>query len=149
ADNLRYDPSAKLLYVGYGKGALAVVDPDHAKKIADIPLDGHPESFQLEQSGQRIFVNVPSAKQVAVVDREKKTVIAKWIINDAQANFPMALDESNHRLFIGCRRPAKLLVLDTDSGKTIASPECCGDADDVYYDAASKRIYLTGGEGCI
>src|SRR5206468_2545654 len=74
ADNVRYDPQAKLLYVGYGSGALAVIDPDKAAKVAEIKLDGHPESFQLESKGNRIFVNIPTAKQIAVVDREKRTV---------------------------------------------------------------------------
>ena len=61
----------------------------------------------------------------------------------------MALDEPNHRLFVGCRRPAKLLVLDTESGKTISSVDCCGDTDDVFFDAAANRVYVSGGEGCI
>jgi hypothetical protein len=83
------------------------------------------------------------------VDREARTVVAKWPVKDADASFPMALDESNRRLFVGCRKPSKLLVLDTDSGNTVASLDCCGDTDDVFYDATAKRLYLTGGEGCI
>jgi hypothetical protein len=70
-------------------------------------------------------------------------------VREAEANFPMALDEANHRLFIGCRKPAKVLVLDTDSGKTIASIDCCGDADDLFFDETTKRLYVSGGEGFI
>src|SRR6185436_5593842 len=77
ADNVRYDAAAKLVYVGYGSGGLAVIDPEKGAKVGDIPLDGHPESFQLESKG-RIFVNVPKAGHIAVVDREKRAVIAKW-----------------------------------------------------------------------
>jgi len=149
ADNVRYDPREKRLYVGYGKGALGVIDAQKSTKLSDIPLDGHPESFQLEQHGRRIFVNVPTAGEIAVIDRTKGAVIAKWPVKDAKANFPMALDETNRRLFIGCRQPARMLVLDTQSGKTVAKLDCCGDVDDLFYDAAHNRVYLCGGEGCI
>jgi YVTN family beta-propeller protein len=147
ADNVRYDAKARRAFVGYGSGALAIVDPQTGKKIGDVKLDGHPESFQLEQNGNRIFVNVPSADHVAVVDRDNRAVIAKWTPSGAKSNFPMALDEQNHRLFIGCRSPAKLLVLDTESGKTIAGIDVVGDTDDVFYDAANKQIYVSGGGG--
>ncbi len=149
ADNVRFDPKAKLIYVGYGSGALAVIDPEKGKKVADINLDGHPESFRLESSGDRIFVNVPEAKEIEVVDRQKRAVIAKWPMKDAQANFPMTLIEADHRLLVGCRKPSKLVVLDTESGKVITVLDCCGDTDDLFFDAASKRVLVTGGEGCI
>jgi outer membrane protein assembly factor BamB len=92
-------------------------------------------------------VNVPNAGYVAVVDRETGTVIEKFPLKEAFANFPMALDEANHRLFIGCRNPAKLLVLDMETGKTVATVDIVGDTDDLFYDAANKRIYVSGGEG--
>jgi YVTN family beta-propeller protein len=149
ADNVRYDAAARRLYVGYGGGALAVIDPETARKVGEIKLDGHPESFQLERQGTRIFVNVPEAKHVAVVDRQKGTVTAAWPTDGASANFPMALDEPNHRLFVGCRKPAKLLVLDTQAGKTVTSVDVVGDTDDLFYDAANKRIYVAGGGGKI
>jgi hypothetical protein len=149
ADNVRLDADGKLAYVGYVDGAIAIIDPQQIKKLGEVKLDGHPESFQLESHGPRIFVNVPSAKQVAVIDREKRAVVATWPVRDAADNFPMALDEANHRLFIGCRKPAKMLVLDTASGRAVASVDCCGDTDDLFYDPAAKRIYLTGGAGCI
>jgi YVTN family beta-propeller protein len=147
ADNVRYDPAARRFWVGYGDGAFAAIDPVSAKRVADVKLDAHPESFQLETHGSRIFVNVPKAGHVAVIDREKAAVIAKWPMKEAKSNFPMALDESNHRLFIGCRQPAKLLVLDTDNGQTIATLDIVGDTDDLFYDAVGKRIYVSGGAG--
>ncbi len=149
ADNVRYDAAAKLVYVGYGGGALAVIDPLKIEKVAEIKLEGHPESFQLESKGSRIYVNVPDARHVAVIDREKRAVVAKWPLANASSNFPMALDEKHHRLFVGCRRPAELLVLDTDSGKSVVALDCVGDTDDVFYDAARQRVYVTGGEGFI
>ncbi len=147
ADNVRYDPDQKRVYVGYGKGALAVLATDKLTKLGDIPLDGHPESFQLEQRSDRIFVNVPTAKQVAVIDRKQQSVVARWPITEAEANYPMALDEEHRRLLVVCRKPARLLVLNTDCGKVVADLECCGDADDIFLDPARKRVYITGGDG--
>jgi DNA-binding beta-propeller fold protein YncE len=147
ADNVRYDKASRRFWVGYGDGGLAAIDPESGKQVADIKLDAHPESFQLETNGKRIFVNVPGAGQVAVVDRESGTVIGKFTPTEASANFPMALDEAHHRLFIGCRSPAKLLVFDTETGKTMATVDIVGDTDDLFYDEANKRIYVSGGEG--
>ena len=140
SDNVRYDDAAKRLYVGYGGGALAAIDPAAAKVLGEAKLAAHPESFQLERSGSRIFVNVPTARQIAVIDRAKMSVIATWPVMTAQSNFPMALDEANHRLFIGCRRPAKALVFDTASGKETGSFDIVGDTDDLFYDAQQKRL---------
>ncbi len=147
SDNVRYDPTAKRLYVGYGDGALAAVDPSSARVLGQAKLGGHPESFQLEPSGSRIFVNVPTANQIAVVDRAGMRVVATWPVTEARANFPMAIDEANHRLFIGCRRPAKALVYDTSTGKMTSSFDIVGDTDDLFYDARRKRVYVSGGEG--
>ncbi len=147
ADNVRYDAVSRRFWVGYGDGGLAAIDLQSGKQVADVKLDAHPESFQLETKGKRIFVNVPNAGYVAVVDRETGTVIEKFPLKEAVANFPMALDEANQRLFIGCRNPAKLLILDMQTGKTVATVDIVGDTDDLFYDAANKRIYVSGGEG--
>ncbi len=151
ADNVRYDPRATRVYVGYGGGggggALAAINPANGEKLGDIPLAGHPESFQLEKNGPRVFVNVPTANQIAVLDREAMKVLATWPVTEAHANFPMALDEAGHRLFIGCRKPAKLLIYDITTGKSISSTDIVGDTDDLFYDAARKRLYVSGGEG--
>jgi DNA-binding beta-propeller fold protein YncE len=149
SDNVRYDTAAKTLYVGYGGGAIAAVDPAAAKVVGTVKLAGHPESFQLERTGPRIFVNVPSAGQVAVLDRTAMKVMATWPVTAARANYPMALDETNHRLFIGCRSPAKVLVYDTASGKPNGSADIVGDTDDMFFDAKLNRLYVAGGEGFI
>ncbi|MCI0350894.1 MAG: YncE family protein [Acidobacteriales bacterium] len=148
ADNLRYDSNKQHIYVGYGSGALGEFDTD-GQKIADAKLDAHPESFQLEKNGPRIYVNLPKSLKVAVVDREKHAVIAKWRTGAALANYPMALDEAGHRLFVVTRYPAHLMVFDSDSGKVIQILSVAGDCDDVFYDQARKRIYASGGEGTI
>ena len=148
ADNLRLDPASGRIWVGYGAGALAAMGTDGAK-AADIPVGGHPESFQLEKNGSRIFVNVPNAAKIAVVDRTRRAVIANWTTGDATANYPMTLDEGHQRLFVVCRHPARLLVLDTTTGAIVTTRPTVGDADDVFYDATARRIYVSGGEGAI
>jgi YVTN family beta-propeller protein len=147
ADNVRYDANASFVYVGYGDGAIAAIDPKDGKLVAHAAVAGHPESFQLEHAGSRIFVNVPDAAQIAVVDRKAMRVTTTWPVTTAAANFPMALDETHHRLFVGCRRPARVLVFDTASGKPIGAVDIVGDTDDLFYDAARKRLYVSGGEG--
>ena len=149
ADNIRYDESNKSVVVGYGNGSLSFIDAESGKATSDIKLDGHPESFQLEPAGSRIFVNIPDANQIAVVDRQQQKVVSTWFMTRGLSNFPMALDESQHRLFVGFRLPAKLGVFDTETGQSVASLDGPGDMDDVFYDAAHKLIYAIGGEGSV
>jgi hypothetical protein len=148
ADNVRYDVPASRIYVGYGH-ALALIGAKAHDLLGSIDLAGHPESFQLESPGSRIFVNVPTARQIAIVDRDRRAVIGAWSIGDASANFPMALDQASHRLFVATRRPARLLVYDTESGSRVASLRIGGDADDLSYDAKRRQIYVICGEGVI
>lgn len=149
ADNVRYDTKSDLIYVGYGEGALAVIKAATGKQVANLTLAGHPESFQIERNGSRIFVNVPEAQQVAVVDRDRHAVVATWPMTEFQANFPMALDEVNHRVFVGCRRPARLVVLETTTGKMVDSVKLSGDTDDLFYDADRRQIYASCGAGFV
>jgi len=135
--------------VGFGSGGIGVISAPDGKQIGSIKLSAHPEAFELEKNGNRIFVNVPDARQVAVMARDKGDVIATWKTDLAFGNFPMALDEANHRLFIGCRLPSKLVVLDTDSGGIVAKIDISGDADDVFYDSKHHRIYAICGAGKI
>jgi DNA-binding beta-propeller fold protein YncE len=148
ADNLRYDASADQLYVGYGTGALGVLDATSEEVVGDIRLAGHPESFQLEKFGPRVFINVPTARRIQVVDRQQGVVVANWPV-PVGGNFPMALDEDNQRLFVAARSPAQLLVYDTSSGDLVAQLDCAGDADDVFYDPVKGRIYVSGGAGFV
>ena len=138
ADNVRYDPANSKIYVGYGEGGIAVIDAKSFKQLADIKLPGHPESFQLDTDAGKLFVNVPDSKMLATIDLTKNTVTNKWKVEIASANFPMALDSKNHRLFIGCRNPAKLLVLNSETGKIIDVINIDTDTDDIFYDDSSK-----------
>lgn len=149
ADQLRYDSANKRVYVGYGDGAIGMIDMTTNRRLpGDLKLSAHPESFQLEKAGSRIFVNLASISQVAVADRATQKVAA-WKLQGAGTNFPMALDEAHHRLFVAARRPARLLVLDMDTGKEIASLPGASDTDDMWFDSTRKRIYVPSGEGFI
>jgi DNA-binding beta-propeller fold protein YncE len=151
ADNLRYDPAEKRVYLGYGDeetAAIGMIDATTNKRLEkDYKVGAHPESFQLESSGPHIFVNLPDLGQIAVINR-KTRAITRWTLA-LDANFPMALDEADHRLFIASRTPARMAVFDTESGQVLAMLPCVQDSDDIYYDSARKRIYTTGGEGYI
>src|SRR5512132_2261479 len=149
ADNVRYDEAKKKIYIGFGSGGIAVVNAPDVKQVGSIKLNAHPEAFQLEKTGNRIFANVPNSRHVAAIDRDKGEVVARWKTDLAFGNFPMALDEANHRLFVGCRLPSKLVVLDTDSGYVVAKIDISGDPDDVFYDGKRHRIYVTCGAGKI
>jgi len=149
ADNVRYDSASKKIYVGFGNGGIGIINAADGKQAGSIKLAAHPEAFELEKNGSRIFVNVPNARQVAVVDREKGELIATWKTDGAFGNFPMAFDEADHRLFIGCRMPSKLIVLNTESGDVVASIDISGDPDDVFYDSKRHRVYAICGAGKI
>jgi hypothetical protein len=149
ADNVRYDEARKKFYVGFGSGGIAVVNAPDGKEVGSIKLSAHPEAFQLEKKGSRIFVNVPNSRHVAAIDRDKGEVVARWKTDSAFAKFPMALDEANHRLFVCCRLPSKLVVLNTDSGDAVAKVTISADADDVFYDSKRHRIYVICGAGKI
>jgi len=157
ADNIRYDPRSKTEIVGYAgakqlknrkeeSGGLGLLD-SKGTRIADIVIDAHPESFQLEKSGSRLFVNVPDEKEIEVIDLSKRTVLGRWPVTSARNNFPMALDEAHHRLFVGCWEPPRLLAFDTDTGKEVAAVEIAGKTDDLFYDSNRGRIYVLTSQG--
>ena len=147
ADNLRFDVTTGRLYVGYGH-ALAILDTD-LRPVERVGLSGHPEAFEFERAGPHLYVNVPSAGHIAVVDRSTAKLIATWGLGGASRNFPMALDEPNHRLFVATRQPARLLVYDTTTGKRTTELPVCGDADDLFHDGQRRRLYLVCGEGVV
>jgi DNA-binding beta-propeller fold protein YncE len=147
ADNARYDTNSGKVYIGFGDGGLAVFDGGNGNQIGTIPLKGHPESFQIESN--TVFVNVPEQRTIAVVDIARQSVVTNWPLKSPRANFPMALDAVNHRLFIGCRSPARLAILETATGKLLTQIKIPADPDDVFYDAARKRIYVSCGDGFV
>jgi len=151
ADDLRYDDANKRVYVGHGNektGGLAGIDAMTNKVVEDYKLAAEPENFQVEASGPNIYVNVPAVDEISVISRNTKT-ISHWKLDGIANNFPMAMDEPDHRIFIGTHDPARMAVFDTTSGKMVAALPGVIDTDDIFFDAALKRIYMPGGAGYI
>jgi DNA-binding beta-propeller fold protein YncE len=148
ADNIRIDSETGQVFVGYGKGAVAVIDARTGGKIADVAVKGHPESFQLNAADGRIFVNVPDAREVAVLDRATGAQIASWA-TPADGNFPMALDAARKRILVVFRNPPRLVAFSMETGAAEQVIGTCGDADDVFVDPQRHRAYVSCGEGYV
>lgn len=149
ADNLRVGPDGAKLYAGYGDGAIAIIDPARRTKIGDIKLKAHPEGFQIDRAGAKIYANVPDAGEVAVVDVGAARQVGSWPLKEVRANFPMALFANAGTVNIVARRPAKLLILDEKTGGAFEELDTCADADDVFVDVSRRRYYVSCGEGAI
>jgi hypothetical protein len=150
ADEMQYDSRTHRLYVGMQDRAapgIAVIDLAERKLLTRIKLPAPPQGFVLEESGARLFANTPGAKQITVIDCPKQAVAAEWKLTDTVSNYPAALDEKNHRLLIGCRKPSRMLAIDIDSGKTVASTDIGGDTDDMAFDPIARRAYFACGAG--
>jgi len=152
ADNVHFDGRGRLV-VGYGSGGLAVIDPQSHTLVGSVALAAHPEGFQLDPKGERAFVNVPGAGQVAVLDLVAGKQVAGWRVPGPRANFPMGLDGTGTRLApvlaIVFRSPARLVLLDAVTGVVTAGLPTCGDADDVFFDDRCQRLYVSCGEGAV
>ncbi len=146
ADNLHFDGTTGLLYVGYGNGGLGIIDTRTGKLAGDVTLSGHPEGFALERTGPRIFMNIPTGSRISVVNRAQKQATADWPVG-CSGNFPMAVDEADRRFFVGCRKPSEVLVLGMETGARTSSLAIGRDVDDLFYDPARKRLYASCGEG--
>lgn len=155
ADPVVYDSSSKYLYVvNGGREAhtptclVSIVDTTSSKKLADITLPSNRlESMAIEKSSQRLFVNMTGINSIGVLDREKRALIATWPITAGKDNVPLQYDEATHRLFTATRKPSKLVVVNADTGKEVASLDVADYVDDLAYDAAHHRLYLPGGGG--
>jgi DNA-binding beta-propeller fold protein YncE len=148
ADNVRVDTARKRVLVGYGKGALAVIDPVSLVKTADIRLKAHPEGFQIDQTGTQVFVNVPDAQEIVVVDLATGSTVS-LPTQEGGSNFPMAIDGEAHRVLSVFRRPPSLVALSSQDGHVAAKVDTCGDADDVFVDNKRHRVYVSCGQGVV
>jgi DNA-binding beta-propeller fold protein YncE len=146
ADNVRIDAAAKQVIVGFGDGGLVVLDPSTRSKVQSVPLKAHPESFQIVQD--RIFVNLPDAHAIAVVDGTSGKQLATWRMVKG-GNFAMTADRDQGRILVAFRNPPELAVFALADGKPIASVETCGDVDDLFVDAKRTRVYVSCGAGYV
>jgi hypothetical protein len=149
ADDVRIDGRSGHLLVGFGKGGLAVIDAKTRSKLSDIRLPAHPEGFQLSPDGTSAYVNLPEARQIAVMDMGSGHERAAWPTGELRSNFPMAISADGKRLAIVFRAPPVLALLDAGSGRIISRNQSCGDPDDVFFDERRRRLYLSCGEGAV
>jgi DNA-binding beta-propeller fold protein YncE len=149
ADNVRVDESHGRVWIGYGNGGLAALDARNDRKIIDIPLKAHPESFRLNTTGATIYANVPDAGQIAIIDTAAGKQVGAIETHGARSNFPMALDAEKERILSVFRNPPRLIAYSTADGRPIATADVCSDADDVFLDAKRQRVYVTCGAGAI
>jgi DNA-binding beta-propeller fold protein YncE len=148
ADNVRVDTAHKRVLVGYGKGALAVIDPISLSKTANIRLKAHPEGFQIDETSTQVFVNVPGAHEIVAPDLATGST-QSLPTQGAVSNFPMAIDSEGHRVVVVFRSPPTLMALSSQDGHVVAKVETCGDADDVFVDSKRRRVYVSCGEGVV
>jgi DNA-binding beta-propeller fold protein YncE len=157
ADSIGYDPATKYLYIDNGGDnahekftMLSVVDTTAGTKVADIKIDGDTlEAMALEKSGDRLFLNNPAKNEVEVIDRKTNKLVTSWPVKLGKSNATVALDESVHRLFVGCRSGA-IVVFDSQTGKELQALPVGKGVDDLMFDPASKRIYAaSGGTGAV
>ena len=149
ADNVRVDPRSGHVLVGFGTSQIAIIDPVKHELLSNIPLPSHPESFRLSPSTDRLFVNVPSAGKIVMVDDLAKGTGASWMTRGLMGNFPMALDEANQAIIVVFRKPAKLVTFNMMTGREIGTADTCGDSDDVFLDEKRNRIYVSCGAGAL
>ena len=148
ADNVRIDSASGRVIVGYGSGGLAMVDPSTRSKVQNVPLKAHPESFQIDTNSGRIFINLPDAHAVAVVDEKSGKQVANWPM-DKGGNFAMAVDRDRSHLLVAFRSPPELAVFSMTDGKSISKAGTCGDVDDLFVDTKRERVYVSCGAGFI
>lgn len=146
ADNVRVDGATGQIAVGYGSGAIALIDPARREVLRQIALPAHPEGFQIDGLHRRLYVNLPNARAIAALDLDKGVVLSRWTA-PYRLNFPMALWPDAGLVGIVSRLPAHLTWLDSASGAPRLDRPTCGDADDLFRDAKRHRWYVSCGSG--
>ena len=156
ADDMAYDPANKYLYVGYGgsdagevEGHIAIVNTANFTLVKKIDVATHPEGIEVDVAHGRAFANIADSANVTVIDTKSQTIAAIWKLTKAKDNVPLAFDAEHNRLFVGCRTPGRMLMLDGRTGKEMAELPADGGVDDMYYDAVLHRVYLSGGAGYV
>lgn len=155
ADDMVYDPATGLLYVGHGgtnaanPARVAIVDAQSLALIANIPVSSHPEALELDPKGDRIFANIADDGKIAVIDGKTHSLVATWTLKGVKGNTPLAYAYAGDLVLVGCRTPARLLVLNATTGEEIASAPTSAGADDLFFDPATHRAYLIAGSGAI
>jgi DNA-binding beta-propeller fold protein YncE len=156
ADSMGYDPVTHYLYITNGGRfgsldytLLSIVNSDIDEHIGDIKTNfTRLEHMVMENAGPRIFLNITDRREMAVIDRNKRAIVATWPVTEGQFNVASDLDEADHRLFVACRS-GMLDVFDTETGKVIAVLPIAKGVDDVVYDPVRRRVYVPCAQGLL
>ncbi|HEY2787577.1 MAG TPA: hypothetical protein VGJ05_21655 [Fimbriiglobus sp.] len=149
SDNVRYHAKTHMVYVAHAEKALGVISARTNSSKADIKLPAAAEGFALEEKRPRMYVATPEPCQVVVVDTARNEVVQVFPIQKSGGAHPIALDEANHRIYLGCRKEPMIVVMDTETGKEVGGAKIPEGVDDLYFDAGTKRLYASCGEGFI
>jgi DNA-binding beta-propeller fold protein YncE len=152
ADDMVYDDSNKMLYVGHGGDAanpakIAVIDTEHFSVAGNLAVATHPEALEIDPQSRRVFANIADSNEVAVIATGSREITAHWKLTKAGDNVPLAFDAEHQLLYVACRAPGTLIALDAASGREVASVASASGADDLFYDPELRRIYLISGAG--
>ncbi|HKO17512.1 MAG TPA: hypothetical protein VJU82_01360 [Acidobacteriaceae bacterium] len=155
SDTAKYDPAANTLYVVTGgkdvdmkTANLEAVNPDTGAKLSSITFpDNHVEAMAFTADDPRLFINLTQTNKLAVVDRKSMKLLATWPVPAAQQNAMVAFDSAQHRLYVVCRSPGMVVVMNSDTGAVVGKQPAPLRADEVQYDSKAHRLYVPGGEG--
>jgi DNA-binding beta-propeller fold protein YncE len=146
ADNVQFDPRTNLVFVGHD--GLTVIDAGSMSVKAEIAMPGILKAIRIDPARPRLYAN-STTNEVCVVDTDGLQIAARYPITSASGNAALAVDAGNRRLFVGCRKEPKLVVLDADTGREITSLDIPANVDDLSFDAKRQRIYASSGEGVL
>jgi len=155
SDATGYDPVTHYLYIADGGldaklnyTFLEIVNTDTGEHVGQIKIDSNRlEAMVVEKSGSRLFLNMTEKNSIGVIDRKKQAVAVVWPLT-CKVNASVAIDEIHHRLFAACR-DGNMNVLDSDTGKVLQNLPISTGVDDMVFDPASQRVYVTAGEGFV
>ena len=158
ADGIGYDDKSGYLYVSNGGDAagkeysfISIIDTAREEKIGDIRIEAPGlEAMLIDHANDRLYINLPESSRIAVVDLQKKSVIATWPLTMGKDNMAFAFDPEHRLLYVGCRDTdvrGSIVIVDTQTGKELKRLPIGGWVDSMFYDPATSRIYASSGVG--
>jgi YVTN family beta-propeller protein len=150
-DAILYDPFSKRVFTFNGKGqerTATAVDAFKGEVVGTIELGGKPEFAATDEKGS-VFVNIEDKSEIVAFDPQKLTVKSRWKLTGCEAPTGLSIDRKNRRLFAGCGGNRKMMVVDADNGKIVASPAIGEGCDATAFDAERSLALASAGDGTI
>lgn len=149
-DGMLYDPSRQEVYMFNHTGESAtVIDAKAGKVIATIPLGGKLEFGAVDTMAGRVFVNLEDKSEVVAIDTKTHKEVNRWPIAPGEEPTGMAFDAKNHRLFLGCGGNKLMVMLDSTSGKVVASVPIGDGVDANSFDPATQLAFASCSDGTV